>query len=737
MPDPAPAAAVLELNISGMSCAACSARIEKVLLRQTGVDSAAVNLATETARIGYDPQQITPPQLIAAIQRAGYQAQIRESTPVNPERNEDDFSRLRRRLIFAALLSSPFLVLMVLEVFSQPAPQWLTSWLTQLLLASPVQFIAGFPFYRGSFKAIRSGAANMDVLVALGTTTAYVYSVAMYLFGGHQGHYYFEVSALLITLILLGKYLEALAKGRASKAIRALLDLQPQSARVVRQGIEMTIPVSQVVVGDIIIVRPGERIPVDGIVLEGWSAVDESMLTGESIPVDKKKDDPVTGATINRNGILTVAATKVGQNTMLAQIIRIVNEAQSTKAPIQRLADVIASYFVPVVIVLALTTFAGWYVWFDAGNLSRALINATAVLVIACPCAMGLATPTSIMVGTGRGAENGILIRGGEYLEQAQRITAIVLDKTGTLTEGKPVLTDVRMSAVCGAHQRAFLNWAARVENASEHPVAQAIVDGIRARYPEDNLSIPSVFEALPGKGVIAEVDGHRILLGTERLLAENGISTVESQAIQSELEAAGKTVVLMAVDQQLAAMLAVADTLRPTAPVAIEALRQLGLEVWMITGDNQRTAAAIAAQVGIKQVMAEVLPEAKAEKIRQLQNSGQIVAMVGDGINDAPALATAEIGIAMGTGTAIAMEAAGITLVGNDLRNIAAAIRLSRATVRNIRQNLFWALFYNVIGIPLAALGLLNPIIAGAAMAFSSVSVVSNALRLKRIPLN
>jgi len=597
----------------------------------------------------------------------------------------------------------------------------------QWALATPVQLVAGWQFYRGAYLALKNGSANMDVLVALGTSAAYLYSIANVLRGVSE--LYFETSAILITLIIVGKLLEAIAKGRTSEAIKALMGLRAKTARVLRGGQEIDISVEDVQVGDIVIVRPGEKIPVDGMVTEGDSAVDESMLTGESLPVDKKIGDEVIGATINKFGTFQFQATKVGKDTALAQIVRIVEEAQGSKAPIQRFADVVSGYFVPAVVLIALLTFAGWYFFFDPGNFSRALVNFTAVLVIACPCALGLATPTSIMVGTGKGAENGILFKGAEHLENAHRLTTIVLDKTGTVTKGQPEVTDIVTLAEFSHTE--IVQMAASAEKNSEHPLAQAIVDYGKAQGV--SIDNPETFAAIPGQGVKVSIHSKEILVGTRKLLKENAIEFQPFAAQIEALEQQGKTVMLMAVNQKVAALLAVADTVKDSSAQAVAELKQLGIEVWMITGDNERAAKAIAQIVGIENVLAEVLPEHKAEKVQALKKEGRIVGMVGDGINDAPALATADVGFAIGTGTDVAIEAADITLIRGDLLAAVAAIKLSKATMRNIKQNLFWALAYNSLGIPVAAAGFLSPVIAGAAMAFSSVSVVSNALRLKR----
>ena len=734
-----PAEAV-QLQIQGMSCAACAARVEKGLARLPGVERASVNLATEIATVEYRPARLGVDDLITAVTRTGYSARPASPMPTAESEGWDEEEVLHRRrlLAFSAVLSLPFIFMMFGHLLGWAVPGWLTSFGFQLVLATPIQFIAGLPFYRGAYHALRNGSANMDVLVALGTSTAYVYSLlAGILIPGT--HLYFEVSALLITLILLGKYLESRAKGRTSEAIRKLVGLQPRTARVIRQGREQEVPVHEVIVGDLVLIRPGERIPVDGLVREGYSAVDESMLTGESVPVDKNIGDLVTGATINKFGSLQIEATRVGRDTVLAQIIRVVQEAQGSKAPIQRLADVVAGYFVPVVLIIAAGTFLIWYLWVDAGNLPRALINATAVLVIACPCAMGLATPTSIMVGTGRGAENGILIRGGEHLERTGSIDTVVLDKTGTVTRGELKLTDLVLTDDWRTRENQVLQWAAQVEGNSEHPVARAIVNGARERLSSGwtgGTGRVTGFRAVPGQGVEAQIGDKRVLMGARRFLGQEGVDLAAFRSQVDRLEAGGKTTVLMALDGEVAAVFGVADTVKEHATEAIRELKNLGLEVWMITGDNRRTAEAIAEEVGIDHVLAEVLPEDKAREVERLRDEGRVVAMVGDGINDAPALATADIGIAMGTGTDIAMEAADITLMRGDLRTIVTAIRLSRTTMRNIKQNLFWAFFYNSIGIPVAAAGLLNPVVAGGAMALSSVSVVANALRLKRVRL-
>ena len=721
-----------EFKISGMSCAACSSRIEKSLNGMPGVYSATVNLAAEKATVEYNAHELSLIQIQDKVKKLGYEAHnLADARDVDREKKVRlaEIRGQRLRLTLSATLSFPLLLGMLLHSFGLMGSisKFLMNPYLQLVLATPVQFVAGWPFYRGAWAALRNGSANMDVLVALGTSAAYFYSIANVLTG--DPHLYFETSAILITLIILGKLLEAIAKGRTSEAIKSLMGLQPKTARVIRGGEELDVPIETVVVGDIIVVRPGEKVPVDGVITEGTSTLDESMLTGESLPVDKKAGDTVVGATINKFGAFKFAATKVGKDTALAQIVRIVEEAQGSKAPIQRFADVVSGYFVPAVVAIAVLTFLGWYFLLDPGNFPRALVNFTAVLVIACPCALGLATPTSIMVGTGKGAENGILIKGAEHLENAHRLTTIVLDKTGTITKGQPTVTDIIALSDLSASN--LLKIAAQVEKSSEHPLAQAIV-----KYAQDqNLPLESLesFVAIPGQGVKAVIEGQEVLVGTRRLMQENKIAFETAVAEIERLEQQGKTVMLLAVEQSLSGLIAVADTVKENSAQAIAELQNLGLEVWMITGDNERAARAIASSIGIKNVLAEVLPEHKAEKVAALKKEGKVVGMVGDGINDAPALATADVGFAIGTGADVAIEAADITLMRGDLNGIAAAIRLSKATMRNIKQNLFWALVYNSLGIPLAASGYLTPVLAGTAMAFSSVSVVLNALRLKR----
>lgn len=716
-----------------MTCAACANRVERGLQRLPGV-KATVNLATETARVEFDPALVDIDALTRKVADLGYRAHVQNEGRSDAEREarEAEIRRQRRLFVLSAVLSAPLFVAMLVHMAGvrHGVVDILMNGWVQLVLATPVQFVAGWPFYVDAYRNVRTGSANMSVLVVLGTSAAYFYSLAGILFPeiGVTG-LYFETSAVLITLILLGKLLEANAKGRTSEAIRRLMGLQPKRARVIRNGMEMEIPVDEVRVGDRVVVRPGERIPVDGIVREGESTVDESMLTGESMPVAKRIGDEVVGASINKLGSLQVEATRVGRETVLAQIIRVVEEAQASKAPIQRLADVVSSYFVPVVVAVALVTFAAWY--FVSGDVTRALLNMTAVLVIACPCALGLATPTAIMVGTGRGAEYGILFRGGEHLETAHALQAILLDKTGTITKGEPEVTDV--IPVGGYGRDELLQIAARAEKLSEHPLAQAIVAACRAGG--EPCADPEEFRAIPGHGVEAKVGEASVLVGNRRLMESRGVDVTELVPELERLEGEAKTAVAVAVNGRAAGVIAVADPVKPTSAEAVALLRNMGLRVMMITGDNWRTARAIARKVGIDEadVLAEVLPEEKANEVAKLQREGLKVGMVGDGINDAPALAAADVGFAVGTGTDVAMEAADVTLMRGDLRSIVAAVRLSRATMRKIRQNLFWALVYNTIGIPFAALGWLSPILAGAAMAFSSVSVVTNSTLLKR----
>ena len=694
---------------------------------------AAVNLTMETARVTYVPAQASIADVIKKVEAIGYGAALRDEAPDDGDlRREREIRMQQAMLLVSTLLTLPLLWAMVGHLAFTSwiwVPERLMDPWVQFWLATPVQFLIGGRFYVGAFKALRGGGANMDALVALGTSAAYFYSLYVTVVG-RPAELYYETGSVLITFILLGKLFETLAKGRSSDAIRKLMGLQAKEAIVVRAGEEVRIPVEQVEVGDLVLVRPGDKVPVDGVVEEGESAVDESMLTGESLPVEKAIGSPVFGATLNKNGALRVRATKVGKDTALAHIVRVVAEAQGSKAPIQRVADSISGVFVPIVLAIAAVTFCLWYFLAQPGNVAGALEKAISVLVIACPCALGLATPTSIMAGSGRSAELGILFKGGEHLENAHRVTAVVLDKTGTLTTGKPMLTDVRIEPDFPEAQ--LLAWVGAAEKRSEHPLAEAIVEGIQGRGVAMAANVDS-FRAVPGRGIAASIEGRAIVVGTRKWVGESGVSIPPAAEDRMRLlEAEGRTAIPIGVDGAYAGFLAVADTLKETSAEAVRRMRRLGLEVLMLTGDNPRTAQAIAAQAGIDRVLAEVLPEGKAQEVKKLQAAGAVVAMAGDGSNDAPALATADIGIAIGTGADAAIEAADVTLLRGDLNGIPEAIDMSRKTMANIKQNLAWALGYNALGIPIAAMGYLEPWVAGAAMALSSVSVVLNALRLQ-----
>lgn len=711
-----------ELAISGMSCATCTGRVERALLSVRGVTQAEVNLASEKASVEGVVGLLRPADLIAAVRRAGYDAELRTG---DVERDRQilaaEEKRLKRetwRVVVAAVLSMPLLLPMV----GVELPAWL-----QFTLATPVQFILGARFYAGAWKALRARTGNMDLLVVLGTSTAYFYSVYVLLAGHAGGHLYFEAAAVVVTLILFGKWLETRAKRATTSAIRALMALRPENARVIRDDAEIEVPIAAVSPGDIVVVRPGEKLPVDGVVLDGHSEVDESLLTGESHPLSKQVGDPVVGGSVNGGGLLRINATLVGEQSTLSRIIALVEHAQGKKAPVQRLVDRVAAVFVPIVITVALAAFFGW--WLIAGNLTAGIITAVAVMVVACPCSLGLATPTALMVGTGAAAKAGILIRDPEALELAHKLDTVVLDKTGTLTEGKPAVTEVLTT---GMLESELLALAAAAQTGSEHPLAHAVLtkaEGLRLDRLED-------FQSHPGMGLIARVARRQIAIGNRRLLSEAGVPTEGLEAQVAALEERGRTVMWVATLEpqvRLEGAIAVADPIRGTAKAAVQHLQRLGIETVMLTGDHERTAAAVATELGIKRVVASVLPAQKAEEVRRLQSEGHIVGMVGDGVNDAPALAAANIGIAMGGGSDVAMQTAGITLMRSDPRLVGDAIAVSRATHNKIRQGLFWAFFYNVIGMPLAAFGLLNPVISGAAMALSSVSVVSNALLLRR----
>ncbi len=748
------------LPVQGMTCASCVNKVEKALKSQKGVIQASVNFATERATVEYIPEEVSIRDLKKAVQDAGYQvlevkvgeSTLREEDIVEKERlaREAELSRLRWKFVSGAILLVPILILMYGASLLE---KWLglsrgMNFFIQFLLATPVQFWAGWQFYAGFWKAARHKTSDMNTLIAIGTSAAYLYSLIvtfvphLIMVRGLMIDVYFDTSAAIIVLILLGRFLEARAKGKTSEAIKKLIGLSPKTARVIRNGHEVDVPIEEVIPGDLVVVRPGEKVPVDGVVREGYSSVDESMVTGESLPVEKKSGDSVIGATINKTGTFKFEATKVGKNTVLSQIVRLVQEAQGSKPPIARLVDIIASYFVPVVILIAIITFVVWYFLGPHPALTYAFLNFVAVLIIACPCALGLATPTSIMVGTGKGAENGILIRGAEALETAHQLNTIVLDKTGTLTRGEPSVTDVIESE--GFTKREILILAASAEKGSEHPLGEAIV----TKAKEDQLTLldPKNFQAIVGYGIEATIDSREVLLGNLRLMEERKVRLNGLLGKAEELSGEGKTPMFLAVDGKTAGLIGVADTLKENSKEAVGILHSMGIEVIMITGDNRRTAEAIAKQIGIDRTLSEILPEGKVNEVKKLQAQGRKVGMVGDGINDAPALAQADVGIAIGTGTDVAMESSDITLIGGDLRGVVTAIALSKATIRNIKQNLFWAFAYNTLLIPMAAgvlfpfFGiLLHPIFAAGAMAFSSVTVVSNALRLRRFkpPMN
>lgn len=733
------------IPIAGMTCAACAAAVERALKKLDGVESAGVNFASEKAVVKYSSNLIRVSQLKQAIERAGYQPlelEMDQGTDAEKERRQKEIELLKKKFIVAAVFTVPLLYIAMGHMLGAPLPgvidphyRPLNFALVQLLLTIPAM-LAGYRFYTVGFRALIKRSPNMDSLIAIGTSAAFIYGIyAVYeiMNGNHDmtKALYFETAGVIITLILLGKYLESVSKGKTSEAIKQLMGLQPKTAVVVQDGKEIIIPIEEVEVGDTILVKPGERIPVDGTVVDGYTAVDESMLTGESIPVEKSAGDSVTGGSINKNGVIRFQAVKVGKDTALSQIIKLVEDAQGSKAPIAKMADIISGYFVPAVIAIAVISFALWY--FSGNTATFALSIFISVLVIACPCALGLATPTAIMVGTGKGAEYGVLIKGGEALETAHRVKTVVFDKTGTITEGKPRVTDI----FAKDDEDSLLTLAASAEKGSEHPLGEAIVKA--AQDKDLDLKPVGHFMSMPGHGIEAAIGDADVLLGNKKLMMEKSIA-VDMEAEADRLAEEGKTPMYIAVNGKLAGIIAVADVVKETSRQAIQRLHSIGLEVAMITGDNQRTAQAIAKQVGIDIVLAEVLPEDKANEIKKLQEKGKKVAMVGDGVNDAPALAQADIGIAIGSGTDVAMESADIVLMRSDLVDVVTAIQLSKKTIRNIKENLFWAFGYNTIGIPIAAgllyaFGgpLLNPMFAAAAMAMSSVSVVSNALRLRR----
>lgn len=726
--------------IQGISDAVDAARIEKSLLNMEGVLSSQVNLVAERVFVSYVPTLISQNDLRKNIQALGFTTISEGDNLVDAEQSarQKEISQQRRLLIIGLIFTVPLFIISMSRDFGLlPESLMHADWLHWLffVLATPVQFYVGFQYYVNGYKALRNGSANMDVLVAMGSSVAYVYSIFV-LLGLAPGHSFFETSAVIITLVRLGKYLEVKAKGGASDAIRKLINLRPKKALVVRDGIEVEIPAEDVQVGDIVIVRPGEKFPVDGVVIEGHSSVDESMLTGESLPVEKSLGDQVYGATLNKLGFVKFEATKIGRETALSQIIKLVESAQASKAPIQNLADKISAIFVPIVIGISVLTFLIWYflIPMPTGSettlLARGLINMVAVLVIACPCAMGLATPTAVMVGTGKGAELGILVKTSESLERAGSINVIVLDKTGTITRGQPSLSDIVLCDFDG-NEDDLLSLAASVESKSEHPLGEAIT----AQAKERNLQLKQIssFKSRTGKGVLAEVDGKRIVIGNQAFLRSQNISFEKYITNIDQLESEAKTVILIGIDETFAGIMGITDTIKDGSLEAIEQLHKMGLLVAMLTGDNIKTAESIGNQVNIDRILANVLPGDKAKEIKALQAEGNVVAMVGDGINDAPALAQADVGIAIGTGTDVAIASAPVVLISGDLRSVPRAIALSRKTLRTIKQNLFWAFFYNVILIPAAALGFLNPMLAAAAMSFSSIFVVTNSLRLKR----
>jgi len=735
--------------IKGMHCASCVNVIERAIKKVDGVENCTVNIATEQATVTYDKEKVKKETIASAVSNVGYRAMVNEEVKSEEEQKKEkqkELKALRNKVIFS-LFFGGLILWGSFPVLMNYSPSFLQNPLIEFLLATPVQLWAGWEFYRATLASLKHRSANMDTLVAIGTSVAFLYSVFVTFFPNIVGQLginpmpYFDTSTIIIGLILLGRFFEARAKSATSEAIKKLIGLQAKTARIVRDGIEIEVHLEQVQIGDILRVKPGEKIPVDGEIIDGESSIDEAMITGESIPVEKQKGDIVIGSTINKHGTFLFKATKVGSDTMLSQIIKMVQEAQGSKAPIQRIADMISSYFVPVVLMLAIATFAIWYDFGQTPALLFALLNTVAVLIIACPCAMGLATPTAIMVGTGKGAENGILIKDAESLETAHQIQTVIFDKTGTLTNGKPVVTDILTGNTFEENHKDILQLVASLEKASEHSVADAIVK----EAEKQNVSLLPVtrFKAIPGHGVEGEVVNKRVLFGNRKLMEKEGIVTSHVDEQLSKLEHEGKTAMIFAIDGKLTALIAVADTVKESAIEGLKKLKKMGIEVIMLTGDNQRTANAIAEKLGITRVVAEVLPDQKEAVVKKVQSEGKRVAMVGDGINDAPALAAANLGIAMGNGTDVAIEAADITLVNKNLQSIASAITLSKKTMRTIKMNLVWAFGYNIILIPVAMGALypffhvlLNPIFASAAMAMSSISVVSNSLLLKRVKI-
>ena len=721
-----------QLSVGGMSCASCVARVEKALAAVPGVLSSQVNLASETATVGVRSGVAAAADLVAAVEKAGYGARAIEQTEDGTAEEEELARRSRTDLTMFAVSAALTLPLVAQMLWELAGVEWMIPPVIQFALATPVQFWAGARFYRAAWGALKALVGNMDLLVAMGTSAAYglsVYSTAGVLAGSWGGDFYFEASAAVITLVLLGKWMESRAKRGTTAAVRALMKLRPETARVMRGGSEVEVPASAVAHGDVVVIRPGERMPVDGVVLEGASQMDESLITGESLPVPKAAGDPVTGGAINGEGLLRVRATTVGAESVLSRIVKLVQGAQASKAPIQKLVDRISAVFVPVVVLISVTTFVAW--WSVGTDLSTAIINAVAVLVIACPCALGLATPTAIMVGTGSAAAAGILIKDADVLERAHRTTTVIFDKTGTLTEGRPTVSG---AVALDGDADGLIRLAAAAQQGSEHPLARAILQ--RAGTAAGALPPVTGFRSVAGRGLIATVQGRKLVIGNRRMMAEQGIATEPLEDWAEAAEAEGRTAMWVAEktpEPRLLGLIAAGDAVKPNAARAVARLGARGIETVMLTGDNARSAAAVAEEVGVGRVVAEVLPENKAGEVARLKSDGRIVAMVGDGINDAPALAAADIGIAMGTGTDVAMHTAGITLMRGAPELVADALSVSRATYNKIRQNLFWAFVYNIIALPLAAMGYLSPVIAGAAMAMSSVSVVSNSVLLRR----